>query len=632
MRKFLIVSILAMLNFGLAQTVWAGDGDVESSVTSSGGVTYFEEEDHPMKMDWSNWTFCWGANDKSKTYNQDAEQQKAEGENHGSLDNFTPVDGPLARMLVNRVQWDNQFDKREMVFNVNIKRQIGASQHRSEDSTCTTHSWDYKVNKASLKATTSVELRVPTGVWVMRIKTLINRGGYRPVISRARALPANTNAKVEESKDFVLDGYQYFFTRPGEDFKISLDIDDRQVHDIELVASFEVRFAGQNNCEEAIRDVLGNQPLMTSTDLSGRVTTALSQIENGLSAESDKSGVENLHRATLFIGCLMNRDVADGLLYNNDSGQIYNLMNSVESFQTRVSEKQIHVDAYKSVGDAMKLLTQMSLASLQANVLDSVKPYCERLPLFDRSTGQRIGFERGFLKIARNLKQVRSLLGDNGFSNYFARLLQTYQTSLIGRGTYAQIASTPKTQAELVQLMNLFEANNKVLVAHRISGLLAELPQLRLTATVVALAQGAQQIEMLTTRIHNGLAREFDHFIARSKGTPNIEAMGTDIRALAAAESKLRDNALKLLQLIDNEEGTFVTSRFTTSIEKIIQSGSNGWLNHVYNGYFSEFLEGIDPDFKVQREAGAIDEDGNYKRQALTEVQECLIGISSNAK
>jgi len=623
MKKYLVPTFIALV---MVQAACAHEGDVSTDVAIGGGVTYFEEEDHPTKMAWDNWTFCWGADAKSKTENLNSKGDNARGR-VGALEDTLRVGGPLGHMLVSKMEWDTQFDKKDMVFKINIRRQVGANRYAETRSTCTTRNWRYKVNKLTAKVNTKVDLRVPPNVYVMRIKTLSNGSGHDAIINRVRAMPIQENAAVRHQANFALNGYQYFFTRPGEDFTISLDIDENQVKKLDVVASYEVTFVGQNRCDQAVRDLFGNSPLITTRDLRGRAREALAAVENGL---SEDSGHEELHKAVLFIGCLMNRDLADGILYNNDAGQVQGLLTEFLSFERQVNNKINSMDSYKRIGDAMKLLTHMAIASLQANVLDSVKPYCEKLPVFDRSNGAQVGLERGFIKIGRNLKMARELLGNNGFSSYYARLLEIFRSATANGRPYDQILNDGDLRSHVIELAKLFDANSKVLVAHKITGFLAELPNLRPTATTVRLAQSAQTIEVITARLHSRFAREIDRFVSKSAKVPDDVDMNMDIRKLSEAETEFHDSATRLIQLVDSKEGGYVTSEFTRATEGIVTSGTNGWLAKVYNGYFADYLEGLDPDFKAAREAGGVDDHGNYERKAISEVQKCLVGFSSN--
>ncbi|MGE4130223.1 MAG: hypothetical protein AB7F86_01220 [Bdellovibrionales bacterium] len=618
---------ISFLIVPLGLSAWGDSGDVSTKVETGGGVTYFESEDHPMKMDWDNWTFCWGANAKSKTHSGDS-AVSGSSENSGTIDSYANVEGPLSRMLVNRLQWESKFNKEDMTFRINIHRKIGANQERQERSTCTTHDWKYKVNKAQSKVETSVKLHVPDNVWVMRIKTLINHSGYRPVIDSSRPMPIRESSQVQETKGFELDGYQYFFTRPGEDFQIALNIDEKQVKDIDLVTSIEVTFVGHNRCEQTFQEVFGNEKLATSDKVASAAREAFEKMEASLDRK-DQATIGDLHRTTLLIGCLMNRNVADGILYHNDTTQVQKLMSEVQSFRQRVTDRTLQDPSYKRAGDALKLLTQMSLASLTSNVLEHVQPFCEKIPIFNRSSGQKIGYKRGFVQIGENLKQARNLLGGAGFTRYFSDLFAKYQFASLSGRTHAQLMSDPVTRQNIVELSNLFEANNKVLVAHKISSLLAEMPGLKPNVVVVGLAESALKMEATVGRLHSAFTRELDKLAARSATRPDLKNFDTDIRALDNSTKSMQANLQALLALVDKAEGGPIASDFANATQGILTIGGNFWLAQVYGGYFADFLASIDPDFRSAREKKSVEANGTYKQLALEEVKSCLTAYSS---
>lgn len=622
MNPFILATLILAGSVAIAES-----GDVSTSASTNGEVTYFESEDHPMKMDWNNWTFCWGANAKAKTENSRGSEQGS-NDNSGSLEAYANVEGPLNRMLANRLQWESKFDKQDMVFRINIQRTLGTYQERQVRSTCATHDWKYKVNKAESKVETSVMLHVPDNVWVMRIKTLVNKSGNLLRLDHSRPMPKKEGYEVQTEEGFLLAGYQYFFTKPGEDFKIALSINEKEVKDIDLVASIEVTFIGQNRCEQTVREVLGNEKAVTSAQIANEVRSAFDRIAGGLNSKN-QSSVDSLHRATLFIGCLMNRNISDSILFNNDATQMQKLMTEVQDFREKVNNQLISDPQYKEVGDALKLLTQMSLTSLTSGVLEYVKPFCQKIPIFDASLGKTIGYKRGFVKIGENLKHIRALLGTAGFTKYYADLFTKYQLAMLNAQTYAEVAADPIRRAQLIELGNLFDANNKVLVAHRISALLVELPALKPNATVLALAESAQKMEAVVGLLHSSFSRELDSLSLRSPLKPKHVSFDSDIRELDLATKKFSENLQLLLSLVDKEEGGPMASEFAEATQRILTVGGNRWLANVYGGYFADYLASLDPDFQAARAANAVDTEGNYKQQALEEVTSCLTAYSS---
>lgn len=609
---------------------FAENGTVETTASNESKVIYFHEEKHPTKMDWESLTLCWGAN--SDAGNHEASSDKnSSAASSGKLDSNIFVNGPLGRMLANQLEWNSYFDKKDFTFNVNIKRTIAARIDMHEESTCTTHDWSYKVDKVSDQVVTSVQLTVPQNAWVMRVKTLKNLSGQEAVIVRARSMPAVQYQKADFRDNIDLNGYQYFFTKPGEDFKIQLIFKDENVKNVELMASFEVTFIGQNRCDQVAKEITGDAQALTSGEAAKNIEIGLKNIENIFQNSNVYENADTLNQSVVFVGCLMNKSVSDSLLYNNDAEDISKLLNSLFSFESRVHERLLKQKINPDGGEALTLLTQMSIASLAINQMESLKPYCQKFSVFDSETGKKSGTQPGYVRMVKNLRKARAVYG-SGFTSYFKQVNELHQSMVAGAKTYSDLLNDSRRRDRVLLFAQALQADNKLMVTHHITSLLLKLPDLKATATTVNLARSAQNLEHLVARLQGYFFIEFE-LIADRDETPfrkiNFDEI---IRSLEKEEKVFIESLHKLLSLVDLNEDGEIASRFKAASQDFIMTiipRSKSWLSSVYQGYFVEFLALLDLDFARDLKTNSLNEKNNYQTKTFEEISECLANFST---
>lgn len=626
-NKYFLLSSLSVL-MGSATAVHA-DGDVNTEVKGSGTARFFYEEHHPTKMNWDNWTFCWGANAKSRDGKSKSEEEVSRN-NQGSLTTKSYVEGPFSKMVTSELFWKNNFNKKDFVFTIDFKRSIGKDRSERINSTCTTHDWSYKVSNVDTEVSTSLRLRVPENVYVLRLRTNQNDPTRKISIRNVRSIPKSQMvAPIVNSEGIELGGYQYFFTKPGEEFQIELKFNDNDTKDIELIASIEVTMIGQNRCDQVIRETLGDANALTRAGSDKAVRAAFYSIEEKLKSGESPENIDSLNRSAVLVGCFMNQSIADGILYNNNAGEVRGLLDSVSEFQRHVD--LIRGDKFQSVKTALATLTKMSMVSLSSNVLDSVKPLCSKRPVFDPQTHQKIGYKRGYVTMAENLRQVQSLAG-TGMAQYYRDLLGKFQSAMGAGKTYGELMADSETKAKLERLYQFYRANSKAAVSARIYGLLDDVPTLKRTAELVRMYNAALQVKLLSDKLNSLFGHEFLKLGISFKGRPDFAEVEKDITKLSEQTEILLDSVGKNLTLVDADSTGYVGGQFVNAVQDILTrffAGYGSALANTYDGYFREFLAGLDPDFKKALDEGKIDKNEKYERPFHDEVVKCLVGYSS---
>jgi hypothetical protein len=637
-----ILSVIGNLQQAYAQTV-------NTEASASGGVTYYHEEDSPSKINWKKWAFCPGRNSKSETKDYTGDVMRSNN-NSGEIITKGPDDGPLA-LLTSKLNWSAVFDESELIFRVLIKKEIGQNRTTATRTACFTHSWDYKVNAVTSEVNTAVKLLVPNNVWVMRIKSDSNLVKQHIQILRGRRMPDQHKGQsvVSDALAIASNGYSYYFTKPGEEFEIKVNFKDSNLRASELIASIEVNFIGENRCKKTVSELLGHSYSWSDGKIASQVQKSLSLIEQGLvGARSSSNNGDQFDKSTVFIGCMMNEDVANRVMFHNDIDEIKNLLNTIQQYREKATELQLKTPGHQSSGDAMKLVTQMALVSLSSNILEGIKPYCAKSPIFDIKSGKQIGYEHGYVVLARKLRSAQAALGLEkgapGFSAFYTKLLETYMSFVNTGRSYADLASKPTSRMRLAQFAELFEADNKVLLLDQALMQLSALGRLKPNADLVGMANELVNVEQLTTSIHHKFVMELERYIKGDQGVPSVNGWSEEIESLRIHSEKLRHHLDRLLELIDLDAGGFVAGKFREATTEILTEflyGPADWLKDSYGGYFKEFLATLKPaisvgDQNAKQKKEVINkqslDDEFFFKAGFKEVTSCLAKSASRNK
>ncbi|MBK9038986.1 MAG: hypothetical protein IPL83_07480 [Bdellovibrionales bacterium] len=227
----------------IPQFIWniraeATPGEVSTSVSISGSASYGYEEHHPIK---------WGCFGKNSTSAFDSDQTKEEvtyQTNQGSAALYNTIDEKRSvqeKVENQSVDWNFNYDKEDYSFHLKFKRNVGKGVEFYNRRACNTRSWHYRIDSATSKVHSSVNIVVPSNVWIVEIENLTKRiAGIDPKF-KIKNVYSKINGGLALGDGMVYQPVHYFYVKPGDEITLELEFEDTG-SDIDLVSELKVTF------------------------------------------------------------------------------------------------------------------------------------------------------------------------------------------------------------------------------------------------------------------------------------------------------------------------------------------------------------------------------------------------------
>lgn len=575
---------------------------VDTEVTAAGAASYFYEEHHPTKMDWSSFTLCWGKNSDSQNdrFQTAATSRNA---NSGSWTVFNDVNASRGRLtsLVNQnLEWNSVFDQREYVFHVRFKKKVGDTVRIRSESTCSTRSWQYVVDEANSKIVTSVRLVVPTNTWVLRIRPQVNIASAISTIEKVSAIGSVDHTPESAAGSITSDGTHYFFVKPGDEVKITLTHEDVR-SSLELLADYEVTFIGHNRCEKAVDDfkALAGQ--------SARVPIKKELVDQGFRRildgvrDGQLANEAGIHEGLLFLGCLTSDAVVGKVLYENDTHQILSILDGVQAASDELEDRLTSAPANTRERARMterlkpfKVVVEMARYAVSESTLRSIAPLCERYPYI---VNHRIrGNMTGYFFMRQKMDSVAIKLGlaprageaASGIDRYFRQLVDS-----MGRAsghTYSEFIRARRS--EIMSLAQDYEANAKLAVLESAIGEVDQLPGLRPTRNIEDMVKGLRSLKDAIHRINREFYRQIDLFANEAPQRVDVSLLAQAVADFETAFKQTQENFQAVYRLVDvNDNNITRLANTLGALESIHLREAEIWLNSKYGGFLAGFVQ-----------------------------------------
>ncbi|MCB0355716.1 MAG: hypothetical protein KDD40_01845 [Bdellovibrionales bacterium] len=482
--------------------------------------------------------------------------------------------------------WNNYFNEKEYKFHINFKKNIGEGAVLHHRNICNTRTWIYKVDTASSKVTTSVNVVVPENVWVLRIvkvvekdpKILVNYNAqnvYQKVVGRSSIAKAES---VSIGKT-----YNYFYVKPGDEIKLEVQFEDVKT-DIDLIASFEVTFFGNNRCEAVVNKVKGNSGLTKEK--------ILDKISSSYVMGKDGEIPEATHESLLFLGCLTAKPQIESMTYENNIDQMRALLSGINAFTKEAILAA--TDSTKSKGDTdaisfLETLSYMVRNKVSRETLSAMAPMCKRHPLIREN--KQVGYVTAYLQSKMVLDKIALYLNEGtedglDFVKYFDELTKIL-LQLKGE-MFKNILQYSRQQ--LQELFNYYQINSKLIVLEHINKLANELPKTHIHRQM---AEFYQSLDDLTAAVavydreFNILLESISYGGTKTLDTQNVEVQN---RQLDKKYFDFNEKFKKLYKLFDGHYAqSFAEAMDDIHEQHLIQS--ENWLTTEYEGFFKEFTQ-----------------------------------------
>lgn len=587
-RLILCLFIMAGSSALFAQTV-------DTFIETEGKGSYFYEEFHPTKFDFSTFTFCGGRNADSASATFKTEKETRRG-NSGNWDvnmNTEAHKGLLSSMISQQLQWDSKFDEKEYTFNVRLKKKVGAGQVITHRNTCNTRTWHYRVDAAQSRFISSVRVVIPENVYVARFRTSFpGTKNVRATINKVRAIGVD-----DEHEPAALQGIQagegtlYFFVKPHEEISIEVVHDDAGTN-VDLVADFEVTFMGYNRCEKGIREFRQ----LSGQDANGVitkeiVTTAFSTIKDGI-LQKKPSSSEDVHKAILFLGCLTSESVAKALIYDNTAKQVEEILSGIDDFSAQVTREKSNSETVDNTAKPLRVLEAMARNAVASSVIRGLKPLCERYPSVGDDDKIK-GLIPGYFVFRYKLDLIASTLGispdvsrQGAITDYFHGLLEALEK--MSGASYADLLKERKS--EILDLVRDYESNGKVAVVEEAAKQFNLLPPIEPNHDLVAMDVQLMEMKAKIYRVNEEFLRLTDLFAANSQAPLDLTRFKKHVDDFAASENEFRGHFGAVYEVFSQEYAQSFRDVIQNLDDRHIQT-TREWMEHKYGGFLKQFSD-----------------------------------------
>lgn len=590
-KMAIAISALVGSSVGVAQVI--------TQVHTEGSASYFYEEHHPTKFDFSTFTFCLGKNSHSEqgAYRSNRETYT---DNEGNVGVFTGVGttkGAIDRLLNQRVSWKSIFDQEEYVFHVKFKKQVGRQETFYRRNICNTRTWNYRVDEATSEVHTSVNIIVPDNVWVVQIRPQLNQNINQLVAEahNVRGLSEIDKMPVESILD-IKSGVRYFFVRPGDEIQLNVSLQD-EGGDIDFIADFEVTFIGHNRCDKIIDNFKQRNGYSPENSVDPNlIRTGFDNIVSRLQKDSPTSQQE-FHDSVVFMGCFTSPQNITQIIYDNNAQQMEAILSGMSRYERRISdwveeEKLADPSVALSV-KTLRVVQKMTQYALSASVLQTMEPLCERYPyLVD---GRIVGQATGYLYVRQQLEKIGELAGffsreEETMDIYFERLLPNFN-QLPGQ-TYREVLE--ERRPYLIELFEGYEANKKHVPIANAMGTYSLLPYVEPTRDWVEFHEKYTALYKTSLRLNGEIYYQLDGYILEEDNIVDVSRLESFVAEFSQLYRESREAFLKLYSLFDGHYAEV----FARSVDDVTERHflpSEYWLSHSYGGFLKQFVEAFAP-------------------------------------
>ncbi len=611
--------------------------EVSTDVRQQVGASYIIEERHPMKMNWPNFTACWG---QQSHLSEDLVEGKAsDSMQTGTQTVWVDLPGPLGRRAVQATEWSTLFNEKEYSFNIRVKRSKMGGGVVASSSSCVDSTYTYRMAASSTVLRTNLKLVVPKDVWVIRLK------GNKIADSRAKyrifgvQQIKRTKGDQEESpaKEAVLDvknGYNYFFVKPDENLRLELEYQDTSAEDNPYLADVEVTFLGFNRCDRRF--------LTEGFNFSAQETrVALESVRSSVvGAEIIKS--DEFHDAINFLACLTRPEAIERTIFANDLGGLPEVLATVNGYVDTFLTKEEHDSSSPHASgpegaslSALKATVEMLRLRLSYAAFMSLKPYCMELPyLAHEQHVEGVSNVRGYVYAHKRFIEMATLLGFTdkvtlepslAFSDFYQGLIDglraaaSFNSDPTRTITYAELLKTVEREKWLA-IFSAARAGSKKSIVDEIHYLSYGLPSFAYTKTWEDYFKAIDVLDRSTDLIEAELGDFLNKLVGGSELAINWESLlkrvaavrlaeGQFLSAFTAAYEKIGGRMSEMDNTVQGEQFAWVMSELHSEHYAV----SRHWLKTQYGGVFTPFVSSVENFYTLA--------DGSW---TLREVEKCL--------
>lgn len=563
---------------------WAQSPETEIEVEGRG--SYFYEEHHPPKFDFSTMTFCGGRPSESENANFELQREIRKG-NSGNWDAYMNVGankGILQTLINQKLSWNSAFDSKEYTFNVRLKKQAGRGAETTHRNTCNTRTWRYKMDAARSKFNSSVRVAVPDHVYVVRVRSTMGQTlGVQAQIKKVMPIGSMDNAPQMLEGLAIGDGTRYFFVNPFDEIGIQVSHDDVGA-DVNLVADFEITFIGHNRCEKGIDEFktlsgIRREDVLTRDVIAKAFTT----VAEGLEKKAPVAE-ENLHRTLLFLGCLTSQSVAKSLIYDNGAKQTNEILNGFADFKKRIVEiGRKSTTAGQSV-QHYEVLEVMARNVVATSVVRGMKPLCQRYPFV--SDNRVAGYVTGYLMFRHRLDLIDTVLGHGEIGKYLQGIISSMEQ--MNGHTYASLMRDRKAQLE--SLISDYEANRKASLIEEGERQFQMLPPVEPSRDVVGMSVEMAAMKKLILRVNEEFIRQIDLFAINSQAQLDLTHFKKAVDDFTKSEARFQRHLKNTHQIFADENAGAFGHVMRNLNDRHIEV-TRQWMKDRFGGFLSKFAE-----------------------------------------
>lgn len=566
----------------------------QTEIEVEGRGSYFYEEHHPTKFDFSTMTFCGGRNSESENANFDMQREVRKG-NSGSWDAYMNVGankGILQSLINQKLEWNSAFDSKEYTFNVRLKKQAGRGAETTHRNTCNTRTWRYKVDAARSRFSSSVSVAVPDHVYVVRIRTSGIKTGVQTQIKQVMSIGLVKDRPQLLEGLSLGDGTRYFFVNPGEEIRIQVSHDDVGT-DVNLVADFEITFIGHNRCEKGIAEFRTLSGMKHDGVLTRDViANAFAKVTKGLEKQSP-TVEESLHQTLLFLGCLTSQSVAKSMIYDNGANQTNEILNGIADFKASVLKlSRESIVAGENI-KVHEILDAMARNAVATSVVRGMKPLCQRYPFV--SENRVSGYVTGYLMFRHRLDLIDGALGHGDIGKYLQGMVSALEQ--MNGHTYASLIKDRKAQLEL--LIADYEANRKASLIEEAERQFQILPPVEPSRDVVGMSVEMAAMKKLILRVNEEFIRQIDLFAINSMAQLDLSHFKKAVADFVGSESRFQRH-LKRTQKDFADENASAFAHIMRNLNDRHIEVTRQWMQERYGGFLNKFA-----DFQKEQMGGA---------------------------
>lgn len=528
-------------------SVWAADGRVTTSVLAEGGASYIYEEYHPVKFDLKTFTFCAGRTATAE-YDQDQGQDQGQdqkpdpskaarmesSDNSGTLSLFNNIHGDKSlqsKVLNQSLKWKSDFDMDDYSFNVVVKKVKGQNQYFHQRDVCSTRSWHYRIDNASSKVHTSVNLVVPDNVYIVELEKIVT-GSTMPnssfvaekvysAVSGGVSPDTSEMMMKRQEKANLSQNVTLFFVRPGEEINLAVDFADSG-EDYEVAANIKVTFLGYNRCQETIAKAFQGVGRKVKDGINASMIQQY--FDADFAAGPKDQVIEPKAREGLsFLGCLTSQDTIRDILYRRDITQVQAILESVSEFSNKIDKAKNMLGAQSQFLVFLSTVQLMARQALSQSLLNVMKPMCELMPVRSLDGDYQL---TTFAYIHWYLEKALALLDlDAEGVSAIARYTQEFTDQFMALKDHQNILRerfkdfTYDDRVKMIPLFEDFELNDKAPVVSKINSYLNHIPiSIAQTADLSRLEQAANALfdAVYTYHYHvltfaEALGQQLDH-------------------------------------------------------------------------------------------------------------------------